>query len=419
MSKKTLTEAEIIFLRENLDILTDKYEIDAPNFYHLIKEDLSELEGYDFSNETVDIWMNDECDILHYSIEDILRYLPNIDKLAYDGNSASCNNIKQIIIDIDEWEAERINITKYSFSGKHFTIKFVKNPFYIGIAAVVQGIADDNYCITPCSRYIAAEIDYVDGTFLTNEDENKILKQLLYTISVKTGISLRFGQFFYIDYDAFDFDEDDEDRQKDVCYSLNDLLTYTKAMDYFSKAIGIEDNEIRYLHFYKIIEYFAPVASKKNAYHMLNLRLDTLSVKNRDQQYLESIFQLTRNYDDSLKDKELPTTVLSECVDILELFDALPASIQVRIKKDLHIQKDAIITSLNSSIIEKITKEIGQVLYSTRNQIVHAKSNYRLTGYECDNKDMEQLNLFMMKLSQCLIIWNNRQSNEYRLTDFI
>lgn len=415
VSMKTLTESEIILLKTNLDILMEKYEIDAPNFYELLNRDISELEYYDFNSETIDIGMNDEYDTLHYSVEDMLRYLPNIEKLAYDDKSAWCNNVKQIIIDIDEWEAERINIIKYSFKGDFCNIKFVKNPFYIGVAAVEQGIADDNYGITPCSRYIAAEFEYNNDEFMSIEDEYKLLKQLLHTISVETGASLKLGQFFIVDYDFYDFDEEDNKQQNKICYGPKDLLIHTKAMDYFSKAIEIEDKEIRYLHFYKIIEYFSPIASKKNAYNMLNLRLDALGIKNRSQQYLESIFQLTRNYDESLTDKELATTVLRECVDILELFDILPESIQRHLKKDLHIQKDMTITSLKTTEIDLITKGIGQILYSTRNQIVHAKSNYRPSGRECPNEDMEQLNFFMMKLCQCLIIWNNRQPDEYRL----
>ena len=146
---------------------------------------------------------------------------------------------------------------------------------------------------------------------------------------------------------------------------------------------------------------------------MLTNRLDALRVKNRDQKYLESIFQLTRDYDTSLKDKELATTVLHECADSLELFDVLPKSIQQQIKKRLHLQKDVI--TLNPTEKDGLDKEIGQILYSTRNKIVHAKSNYRPTGYECNMTDMEQLNIFMKKLCQCLIIWNNRQPTEYRL----
>lgn len=417
MDKLTLSEAQIILLKDKLNYLKGKYKINSPDFLDLINNYISDFKGHDFSKEIVDIVMDNEIVILEYSVEDMLRYLPSIENLKYDGSSAWCKNIKQIIIDVNEWNTQRGNITNYSFKGEHFSVKFVRDPFYIGIAAIIQGIADDNFFITPCSRYIAAEFEYFNEEVLSQEDECRILKQLLYTISVETGTPLKIGQFFVTDDNAYDFDDDHENeiRKQEVCYSPEDILSYTKAMDYFSKAIEIEDEEIKYLYFYKIIEYFSPVASKKGAYNLLNLRLDALKIKNRDQQYLESIFQLTRDYDMSLKDKELATTVLRECVDSLELFDALPLSIQMQIKKRVHVQKDMVITDVKAGDKENIEKEIGQILYSTRNQIVHAKSNYNPTGYECKSEDLEQLNFFMKKLCQCLIIWNNRQPDEYRL----
>lgn len=412
MAKK-LSEAQITILKDGLNILFEKYEIEAENFLNLIDDDYSAIEDYNFENEKVDIWMNDETDKIDYSIEDMLRYLPNINDLQYDNNSAWCGNIKQFIIDVDECDAARIDLTRFSYTSEALNIKFVNDPLYIGISAVDQGIADDNCWITPCSRYIAVEFEYLSENSMSKEDEIKVLKQLLYTVSVETGISLKLGQFFFFDYDDYDIDETNDNRNVRIEYKAEDFLFYTKAMDYFSKAIEIEDKEIKYLHFYKIIEYFSPVASKKSAYSMLNLRLDALRVKSRDQKYLESIFQLTRDYDTSLKDKELATTVLRECADSLELFDILPQSTQQQIKKRLHLQKEVI--ALNPKEKEDIDKEIGQILYSTRNQIVHAKSNYRPTGYECNMDDMEQLNVFMKKLCQCLIIWNNRQPAEYRL----
>lgn len=412
MAKK-LSEGQIALLKDGLNLLMDKYEIEATNFLKTINKEYSKLVDYDFENEKVDIWMENEFSTIQYSIDEMLHYLPNIDKIKFDENSAWCNNIKQYIIEVDQWKAEKVNLKKYILNSAFFNIKIIDNPFYIGIAAVSQGISDVNYEITPCTFYMAAEFEYNNDTHLSKDEEIRILKQFLYAISLDSNISLEVGKYFDFDYGSRVNDENNEKQNITVCYNLEQLLSYTKAMDYFSKAIEIEDEEIKYLQFYKIIEYFSPVASKKSAYSMLNLRLDALRVKSRDQKYLESIFQLTRDYDTSLKDKELATTVLRECADSLELFDVLPQSTQQQIKKRLHLQKEVI--ALNPTEKEGIDKEIGQILYSTRNQIVHAKSNYRPTGYECNMDDMEQLNIFMKKLCQCLIIWNNRQPAEYRL----
>lgn len=131
MSKKTLSEPQIKFLRERLDFLMEKYDVEATNFLNIINEEWPELEDYDFDNVEVDIWMDDEADVINYTIEDMFRYLPNIDKLQYNECSAWCNNIKQFIIAVDEWEAERINITRFSLTSESLNLRFVENPFYI------------------------------------------------------------------------------------------------------------------------------------------------------------------------------------------------------------------------------------------------------------------------------------------------
>lgn len=116
----------------------------------------------------------------------------------------------------------------------------------------------------------------------------------------------------------------------------------------------------------------------------------------------------------SLKDKELANTVLNECIDIALLFHFLPDKIQKTLSKSCHFEvKD--IASLSSSAIEIIKKEIANILYSTRNSIVHAKSNYLSTGKECPEEDLEQLNEFMIRICNCLFVWNGRQSKEYQL----
>ena len=98
---------------------------------------------------------------------------------------------------------------------------------------------------------------------LAKDEEIRVLKQFLHTVSIETGIALKLGQFFFFDYDYYDIDEDDVSRNIRINYGMEDLLFYTKAMDYFSKAIEIEDEEIKYLHFYKIIEYFASCFQKE------------------------------------------------------------------------------------------------------------------------------------------------------------
>ena len=147
---------------------------------------------------------------------------------------------------------------------------------------------------------------------------------------------------------------------------------------------------------------------------MLNQRLDALSIVNRDCQYLDSLLELAKHYQTSLKDKELCKTVLQECVDIIPIFDLLPEDLQSKISLKCSFKIDEI-GNCADSIIAKIKDELGDVIYETRNRIVHAKSNWGGSDKACSGDDMEEMNDFMKALAQCLIIWNGRQPKEFRI----
>lgn len=54
-------------------------------------------------------------------------------------------------------------------------------------------------------------------------------------------------------------------------------------------------------------------------------------------------------------------------------------------------------------------------IYNTRNRIVHAKSNWKGSDAACFEPDMADMNEFMKALAQCLIVWNGRQPEEFRI----
>ena len=180
--------------------------------------------------------------------------------------------------------------------------------------------------------YSVVEMKYFNSKRLTIIEEENIIERFLFYISARIDTSIVIGEFFTIPDNYFEYEDDAEggkndEHNKQYQLNISDIPKYTQAMQYYVDALSIKNEEIKFLYFYKIIEYFAPLVSKKKSYELLNLRLDTLSIKDRDHKYLESIFQLTRDYNISLQDNELANTILCECVDILELFEFLPDTV--------------------------------------------------------------------------------------------
>jgi len=85
------------------------------------------------------------------------------------------------------------------------------------------------------------------------------------------------------------------------------------------------------------------------------------------------------------------------------------------LSKKYQFKNENIKYDLDISKQNQIKHGMSIILYATRNSIVHAKSNYTLTGEECITDDLEGLNVFISKLCYCLISWNNRQLEMFKL----
>lgn len=392
-----VTTENIEFVNKRLEYLYNNFNIEPLN------------EDVQIGDEDIFIGFPNEWDEdnSYYSVEDFMRYTENLANIqVIDCHSVVSGNIRQTIISVNEYYYEHL-VPNIKFETDEYSMRIVSNPFLIGIITSRDGIYNEDFGIFPCSDYKAVEIVYKNKKE-SEEDDIKFIKTCLYHIASKYNVPISIGKFRTWD------DITDEENDNDIIVGTSELIPYCRAMDYYIEGLSIGKADIKYLHLYKILEYFSPIVSKKMSYEQLNQRLDALQIVERDSEYLESIFKLTKQYEVSLKDKELAYTVLNECVDIALLFPFLPEDIQKMISKSCHFEIKNII-SLNSSNIETIKKEIADILYATRNSIVHAKSNYTSTGKECSEENMEQLNEFMVKLCECLFIWNGRQNKEFQL----
>lgn len=79
-----------------------------------------------------------------------------------------------------------------------------------------------------------------------------------------------------------------------------------------------------------------------------------------------------------------------------------------RISKNLHFNQTELNYSSKSETLTGIIASLGTILYSTRNSIVHAKSNYKSDNNECNAQDLPIFNEFLKEACYAIINWNNR-----------
>ena len=364
-----------------------------------------------------DVQLGDDSILIEYpddmveepiSVDDFLYYTSDLDHLVReDDSTVRMGRIRQTIVNIDSYRYYYL-VPEITYEDQKITLKIVENPVLIGLVASREGLFNEDFGVYPCSMYYAVELSYKTDKMYSKQIEDEIIESFLYHVTAKYDVSIEVGEFFA-------WEDLTEEIKPDPCrIDESSILPYSEAMRYYSKALRIADLDMQYHHLYKIIEHFSPLVSKKIAYEKLNQKLDTLSVVSRDCRYLDSLLDLAKQYQVSLKDKELCKTVLLECIDIVSIFHLLPVTLQMDIAKRCSVKAESLSES-SVTVLEKVKNELGEVIYMTRNRIVHAKSNWGPSDRACLEADMPEMNEFMKALAKCLIVWNGRQPKEFRV----
>lgn len=336
------------------------------------------------------------------SVVEFLNYTESIKELIkIDNTSVRCGRFRQTIV----YEGDTFVKCYPTLQIDEYKLSIVYQPFFIGIIALQEGYDKEN----PYSFYTAVELEYTGEKRMTEREESLLIKRYLYDVAAKLGYSVMIDTF----HNWPDFTKEDESicKYKNQVLNINDIPPYTKAMDYYIEALESMNADIQFLSFYKVLEYFSPTVSRKAFYEKMNKRLDAISVIGRSYEDLNEVFELVNKYNTSLEDREIPNTILSNCVDIEPLLEFLPQWVRNKLGAENKTNKQ----KNNYDRFVDINSMLGSVLYSTRNRIVHAKTNFRSNGNECPEEYMEELNVFMNKLCQCIFVWNGRQADNYQL----
>lgn len=343
-------------------------------------------------------------DSVEHSISDFWKYITEFESLEIIDNSTAKTNLftnKVIYTDITPIDF-LIEEHDFSFENEEgIKINLIENPILIGLAATKLDLWD-KYA-PPCSSYCALEIEYPAGKRYSPEEENNLIHSYLFEISNSANIVINFTEIRDGGYYRL---VDEEEKEIEKIFKNKQIEKFNPCMDYFLKGVDSRDSEIRFLYFYKIFEYFSPIVARIKAFDRLRKKLDSPSLINPNGDFLQSIFQLSKEYDKSLYDKELIKYSIRECFDIIDLIEYLPVSINKRLRKPLRIEK--INYEIGDDKIVLLSNALGAIIYSTRNQIVHAKSNYESDNNECPQEDLEQLNIFIKHACYSSIKWYNR-----------
>lgn len=404
-SSYNLIRDSILYLIKNIDWF-DNYTLED---FDLPSEYSDELT----LDETIKFNLPGEFEDFEINYGQYLEYVDEIPYLNTSSNEVIKTKLLRYYIlgGIDSLE-KHIFSHYYSINTvikDNIKLSLIDKSLLVGLAALRLGEYERDYwgVISP---YISIEIKYPDEkSILSTEEEKEIVKSFLFEIAANYNSVLNFSQIQTPELLS------DEEIEEDIVDSAEiSLETFNAGMQLFLSAMQIQEPELKYLNFYKILEHFAPVALNLEAFELMKKKLDIPRQSQNDGDYISSIFNLAKSIQNRYNDEDLIKSTFNRCFDLIGLFPKLPDSIKKLVKKQLSVQIiDYTLPTDKQSIMINF---IGKIIYSTRNRVVHAKSNYNLTNTECKSEDIPELNNFMKDACIQTIRWYNRQPNHLKLS---
>lgn len=206
----------------------------------------------------------------------------------------------------------------------------------------------------------------------------------------------------------------EEDRSTETLYGMESSMFplicgkgSTELLNIYNTARVTSDIDFKILGFTKVIEYISPTISQKELIENVTLKLTSLNVFKPNATFISelgAIYDKHRNT--STKDSELIKTSILTAVSLSldEIWDCIPNFIKGR-QETLPLEQERI------AFLEKIS----ECIYSTRNEIAHAKANYEKRGTECPEKHKEDFCKMLDIIAVRCIRWFALQPEDKRV----
>ena len=243
----------------------------------------------------------------------------------------------------------------------------------------------------------------------TKEQANALIQAYVFELHVTLG--LEFSESprpveFDIEYPE---DEEIGDLVKRAT-SMRPLLTgpgLLAVLSEFNSANGLHADSSSLLVYTKCIEYVSATVVREKQYEDLRKRLLTRDALNPNAEFMDGLLVLFEENRVFTRDVEALRLSIERCCDPLPMKPHAPQILRSLSK----IEPNSTAEQRRQALVD-----LAAVLSASRNQLAHAKANYRATGKECPPEQLASLvSCARIAAEQC-IRWYASRSEELRRT---
>ncbi|HMN45887.1 MAG TPA: hypothetical protein PKE27_15015 [Povalibacter sp.] len=173
----------------------------------------------------------------------------------------------------------------------------------------------------------------------------------------------------------------------------------------FNRGHGAMNRDATLLSYVKCIEYVSATVVREKQYEDLRKRLLSRDALNPNADYLDGLLTLFEENRVLTRDAEALKLSVERCCDVLPMASHAPRYLRLL----------AAVTPKSSADDRRnALSELAAALSASRNQLAHAKANYKITGKECPPDQVDRLVACAKIAAEQCIRWYASRSPELR-----
>lgn len=291
--------------------------------------------------------------------------------------------------------------------GEPATIALLSPSTHFGVAVVVMDHFYDKYFPPLGWDEVFVEVHHPQGA--TTEQANALIQAYVFELHVTLG--LEFSESprpveFDIEYPEDEVIGDLVQRAS----SMRPLLTgpgLLAVLSEFNSANGLHVDSSSLLVYAKCIEYVSATVVREKQYEDLRKRLLTRDALSPNAEFMDGLLVLFEENRVFTRDVEALRLSIERCCDPLPMKPHAPQILRSLSKIE---------PSSSAEQRKQALVDLAAVLSASRNQLAHAKANYRASGKECPPEQLASLvSCARIAAEQC-IRWYAARSDDLRRT---
>lgn len=315
-----------------------------------------------------------------------------------------------------EWNNEKELFQKLEKSTKRFCLqKSLLNEVEV-YCSLTQGFTTfgvliasrgeyDEYCPPIVDTDLFVEIRYSKN--ISESQQQEIFEAYLFELNNSLSLSFKTSPRPYIDGNWTNarcehYIPDTRFRPLLLGKGIYELLKL------YNRATSSEDPDVKILYLTKVIEYVSQTVIRIQSYEAIRTKLLSPRALEPDAEYISELENLVNVQNYFKKDREAIKQTIITCCEASELAKIVPNFL-----KDLK----SITVGSKSQDKVKALEALGSSIYSTRNQIAHAKANYKPTGEKCPINDLLDFGKCVQVAAQQVVRWYCSTPESIRLKD--